>query len=127
MQEKKTLTKAEQQVMSVLWDLSEGGGFIADVLERYPDPKPAYTTLSTFLKILTNKGFVTSRLVGKMLWFTPTISREEYAQQQLTHIKDDFFGGSVTSLISFYAQQEQLSPKQIEELIDIISHSKSAE
>lgn len=108
--------------MTILWDLPEGGGFVADVRERYPEPQPAYTTLATFLKILTTKGFTQSRTVGKMLWYTPTISREEYARQQLTHIRDDFFGGSVTSLISFYARQEQLSHNQVEELINIISH-----
>ena len=67
MKEKKFLTKAEHQVMLILWGLKEKGGFTNDILRGYEEPKPAYTTLATFLKILSNKGFVKSSKVGSML------------------------------------------------------------
>lgn len=87
---RKNLTKSEFQVMEHLWKMPAGGGFIGEILADYPDPKPAYTTLATFLKILATKGFVKSRLVGKMLWYTPLLTREEYIEQFLTHVKDTF-------------------------------------
>lgn len=98
---RKNLTKSEFQVMEHLWNMPAGGGFIGEILADYPDPKPAYTTLATFLKILATKGFVKSRLVGKMLWYTPLLTREEYIEQFLTHVKDTFFSGSFSSLVSF--------------------------
>lgn len=111
--------------MDVLWNLPEQGGFINDILNRYPDPKPAYTTISTFLKILTDKGFVQSKKVGKMLWFTPTLSRESYTASYMKDIKETFFGGSLLSLVSFFAEKEDLSHDEIDELMSIIRKKKS--
>ena len=76
MKNHKQLTKSEFQVMDILWNLPEQSGFTSDILKEYPEPKPAYTTLATFLKILKEKDFVRSESVGKMLRYTPTISRE---------------------------------------------------
>ena len=75
-----TLTKGEMQVMNVLWDL-EKGACVNDILEHYPEPKPAYTTIATFLKILTQKGFVESKKgQGKQFVYTPLITKEKYRQ-----------------------------------------------
>ena len=80
MKEKKAarqLTKAETQVMNILWALPEQQGFIQDIIERYPDPKPAYTTILTFMKILTEKGFVKPEKKGKANLFSPLVSKDE--------------------------------------------------
>lgn len=117
---RKNLTKSEFQVMEHLWKMPAGGGFIGEILADYPDPKPAYTTLATFLKILATKGFVKSRLVSKMLWYTPLLTREEYIEQFLTHVKDTFFSGSFSSLVSFFAHRENLGEDEINEILSII-------
>ena len=115
-----TLTKAEMQVMNALWDMPDGG-CIHDIIEKYPEPKPAYTTVSTFLKILLNKGFVDYRkLSGKTHTYYPLISREAYTGQVMKDVKDSFFGGSGSSMVKFFAQNEKLSEADIKELLEII-------
>ena len=120
-----TLTKAEMQVMNALWDMSEGG-CIHDIIEKYPEPKPAYTTISTFLKILLNKGFVDYRkLSGKTHTYYPLISREAYTSQVMKDVKDSFFGGSGSSMVKFFAQNEKLSENDIKELLEIIQGNEN--
>lgn len=115
-----TLTKAEMQVMNALWELPEGG-CIHDIIARYPEPKPAYTTISTFLKILLNKGFVDFRkLTGKTHTYYPLVSKEQYTNQVMSEVKDSFFGGSGSSLVKFFVEKEQLSEDEIKELLEII-------
>ncbi len=117
-----TLTKSEIQVMNALWDMPDGG-CIHDVIARYPDPKPAYTTISTFLKILLNKGFVEFRkLSGKTHTYYPLISREQYTDHVMNDVKESFFGGSGSSLVKFFVEKEQMSEKEIEELVEIIKN-----
>lgn len=118
-----TLTKSEIQVMNALWDMPDGG-CIHDIIARYPAPKPAYTTISTFLKILLNKGFVEFRkLSGKTHTYYPLVSREQYTDHVMNDVKESFFGGSSSSLVKFFVEKEQMSDKEIEELIDIIKNS----
>lgn len=119
---KKQLTRAEQQVMNALWSLSQEGANSAEIMERMPEPKPALTTLLTFLKILKEKGYVLTEKVGKALRFTPAVSREQYTRQYMTEVKNTFFGGSVTSLVSFFAKEEQMSDEEIDELVRIIKN-----
>ena len=118
-----TLTKAEIQVMNALWEMPDGG-CIHDIIAHYPDPKPAYTTVSTFLKILLNKGYVEFRkLSGKTHTYYPLISKENYTNQVMTDVKESFFGGSGSSLVKFFVEQEKLSESEIKELIEIIKES----
>ena len=120
-----TLTKAEMQVISALWDMPNGG-CIHDIIEKYPEPKPAYTTISTFLKILLNKGFVDYRkLSGKTHTYYPLISREAYTGQVMKDVKESFFGGSGSSMVKFFAQNEQLSENDIKELLEIIKANEN--
>ncbi|MBR5813003.1 MAG: BlaI/MecI/CopY family transcriptional regulator [Bacteroidaceae bacterium] len=118
-----TLTKAEIQVMNALWEMPEGG-CIHDIIAHYPDPKPAYTTVSTFLKILLNKGFVEFRkLSGKTHTYYPLMSKEEYTNMVMKDVKESFFGGSGSSLVKFFVEKEKLSESEIKELIEIIKES----
>ena len=119
-----TLTKSEMQVMNVLWDLDRGA-CVNDILAQYPDPKPAYTTIATFLKILTQKGFVEHKKgTGKLLIYSPLITREKYRRQVMEEVKDDFFGNSFKSMFSFFVREEHLTAEEIQELIDQIKEEE---
>ena len=119
-----TLTKSEMQVMNILWDLDRGA-CVNDILAKYPDPKPAYTTIATFLKILTQKGFVEHKKgSGKLLIYSPLITREKYRRQVMEEVKDDFFGNSFKSMFSFFVREEHLTAEEIQELIEQIKEEE---
>lgn len=124
MKNNKSLTKSEFQVMDILWSLPEQSGFTNDILNAYPDPKPAYTTLATFLKILKEKGFVQSENVGKMLRYTAVVKRDEYTRSFMKDVKNTFFGGSLLSFVSFFAKEENLGQEEIDQIIRIIKKGK---
>ena len=86
MKEKKQLTKAETQVMNILWSLPESKGYSSEIMEKFPEPKPALTTLLTFLKILKDKGFVSSEKHGKVQLFSTNISKEEYTRAYMKEV-----------------------------------------
>ena len=115
-----TLTQGEMPVMNVLWDL-EKGACVNDILEHYPEPMPAYTTIATFLKILTQKGFVEHKKgTGKLLIYTPLITKEKYRRQVMEEVKDDFFGNSFKSMFSFFVKEEHISADDIKELLKLM-------
>lgn len=115
-----TLTKSEMQVMNLLWEMPLGAS-VHQILEHYPEPKPAYTTVSTFLKILHCKQFVTiGKGQGKQQIFFPAVTRQEYTRRVMNEVKENFFDGSASSLVRFFVQEEELSPEEIRELLDLI-------
>jgi len=117
-----TLTKAEMEIMNILWDLGEPAS-VREVIEKYPDPKPAYTTTATFLTILTKKCFVKQERKeneGKSFFYSPLISREDYTRKVMTDVKDSFFGGSAKSLVNFFCREEKLSVDEIRELLKMV-------
>ena len=124
MKEKKQLTKAETQVMNILWSLPESKGYSSEIMEKFPEPKPALTTLLTFLKILKDKGFVSSEKHGKAQLFSTNISKEEYTRAYMKEVKNTFFGGSFASLVSFFAKDEQLSDEEVSEIMVILKNRK---
>ncbi|SFB72377.1 Predicted transcriptional regulator [Xylanibacter ruminicola] len=124
-EKKKQLTKAETQVMNILWSLPEQQGFIQDIIDRYPEPKPAYTTILTFMKILTDKGFVKPEKVGKANRFSPLVSKDDYTYSFISDVKDTFFDGSFTSLVSFFAKKEQYTDEELAELKDLMTKIES--
>lgn len=112
-----TLTKAELQVMEVLWSVGKACD-VHEVVERYAEPRPAYTTISTFMKILSTKGFVDFKKgQGKQHLYFPLISKSEYTSQVMRDVKNSFFGGSVSSFLSFFLKEENLSREELEELL----------
>jgi BlaI family transcriptional regulator, penicillinase repressor len=115
----KELTKVELQLMNILWDKEEA--YVNDILEELPEPKPAYNTVSTFMRILVAKEFVGFKAIGKGHKYYPLVSRESYMDFFLSGVKNTFFSGSLKSMISFFAQKEKLSRKEIEELIAMIN------
>lgn len=120
-----TLTRAEMEIMSILWDSADSMTTHA-IIEKYPEPKPAYSTIATFLKILTTKEFVGSKKKEreKTFLFHPLITREDYMKRTMKDVKNTFFGGSLKSLVSFFAKEEDMSDDDINEILDIINRSK---
>ena len=112
------LTRAELQVMNILWDIRKGT--VAEVLEHYPEPRPAYNTVLTFLRILKEQGFVTSEAAGKQHRFYPVILRGEYTRNYMRNVKDSLFRGSATDLVNFFVKEENLSAEEIDELIALL-------
>lgn len=119
-----TLTRVEMEIMNRLWAVENGSASVRELLDMYPEPKPAYTTIGTYMKILTQKGFVKPEKHaddGKTYFFRPLITQEEYRRRVMKDVKDTLFGGSVKSLVSFFVQEEKLDDEEIQELLQMIS------
>ena len=112
--QQKTLTKGEMQVMNILWDMQRGA-CVADIQRQFPEPQPAYTTIATFLKIMEQKGFVEKRKggSGKTFVYSPLLTRERYRRLVMDDVKNTFFGGSVKSLVSFFAEEDELTQEDV--------------
>ncbi len=110
--------------MSIIWDL--GKSVCAwDVLERCPEPKPAYTTVATYLKVLFEKGYLTyhkEKGQGKTHRYVPLVTRAEYTRRTMQEVKTSFFGGSLKSMLSYFVKEENLSAEEIKELLEIVEH-----
>ncbi|SHF96359.1 Predicted transcriptional regulator [Mariniphaga anaerophila] len=113
----KTLTKAEEQIMHILWDLKEG--VVKDVVEEFEEPRPAYTTVATVLKVLENKGFVSCRKIGNTNLFFPSVTKNEYARFQFGSLLKDYFNGSFPKLATFFARENNLDITELEEMLKI--------
>ena len=123
MKEMKELTKAEDQVMQILWKLEHA--FVKDIVEEIPDPKPAYNTVSTIVRILETKGFVDHKAYGKTHEYFPLISKEKYTKFYLNNLLKGYFNGSFQNLVSFFAKENKLDIKSIEKLLEEIKSQKS--
>ena len=125
MNEKKTLkplTRAEMDVMNVLWDASHALT-INEIVDGYAEPKPAYTTVATFLKILEAKGYVEHKRkeeTGRTFYYSPMLSREKYIVHVVNDVKDTLFGSSTKSFCSFLIQNEELTDEELKEIMELI-------
>lgn len=115
---KKELTKAEEQIMRYLWMIEKG--FVKDIIEQFPEPKPAYTTVTTIIRILVRKGFIGYHQYGKTNEYYPLISKSMYVDNHLKEIVKKYFNGSVAKLASFFAQNDDVSISELEELNKLI-------
>ena len=111
----KELTRAEEQIMHVLWAL--GRGYVKDIIERLPAPKPAYNTVSTIVRILEKKGFVGHEAFGKTHLYHPIVAKEDYTQAFLKHFLKGYFGDSYQELVSFFARDRNLSVSELEDIL----------
>jgi predicted transcriptional regulator len=109
------LTKAEEQVMQILWKI--GKGFVKDILDQFPEPKPAYNTVSTMVRILEKKGFIGYTAYGKTHEYYPLIEKAAYTRFYFKNFLGSYFGGSFSSLVSFFAKEDKLDLKELEELM----------
>jgi BlaI family penicillinase repressor len=111
----KELTRAEEQIMQVLWDL--GRGFVRDVIDRLPEPKPAYNTVSTIVRILERKGFVGHEAFGKTHRYFPLTSKEDYTKEYLRSFVRNYFDDSYQDLVSFFARDEDMDLADLEDIL----------
>jgi len=112
----KELTKAEDQVMQILWKLEKA--VVKDIIELMPKPKPAYNTISTIVRILETKGFVDHKAYGKTHEYYPIIAKEKYTKFYLNNMIKGYFGGSFQNLVSFFAQDNKLDAQDIDALVN---------
>jgi BlaI family transcriptional regulator, penicillinase repressor len=112
------LTRAEEQVMQVLWKIRKG--FVKDILEYFDEPKPAYNTISTIVRILQDKGFVSHKAYGRSHEYFPVVSKDEYSRSHLKTFVKDYFSNSFEKMVSFFASEKGISVKEMEEIMKIM-------
>ena len=120
--EKKRLTPAEEEIMLVLWKIEKG--IIKDILKEFPNPKPAYNTIATVLRVMENKGFVAHDEVGVFYLFYPIITKDAYAKSQAKSLIKAYFESSLLKLTSAFAKEENLSLADIEKINMIFTAAK---
>ncbi len=122
MKDLKELTKAEDQVMQILWTLQKG--FVKDIIEAMPQPKPAYNTVSTIIRILETKGFVDHKAYGKTHEYFPVVSKDRYTKFYLNNLIRGYFGGSFQNLVSFFAKENKMDAQDVEKLLEELKNQK---
>jgi len=115
----KQLTKAEEDIMQILWDLGEGN--VASIIEELPEPKPAYNTVSTIVRILESKGFVDYRKEGRGHIYFTKVKKTEYSNQSINKLVDGYFQGSFKSMVSFFMKKNEISIKELEGILKDIN------
>lgn len=106
------ITKAQEDILKVMWDLNEGA--IADVLDRLPEPKPAYTTVATVIKVLEKKGYLAHKTFGKTNVYYPVVSKSEYTKSVLRSTITGLFNGSVNQLVSHFVKDKDVDLQELE-------------
>ena len=112
------LTKTEEEVMHHLWEVERGT--VSDLLERFPEPRPPHSTISSVVRILEKKGFVGHKAYGKTYEYFPLIDREAYGRSSLGDLLQNYFGGSVSRLVSHLATSEKLNKQELDELVKLL-------
>jgi BlaI family penicillinase repressor len=117
-----TLTKAEEQIMQILWEEKEG--FVKDLLPHFPEPKPAYNTVSTIIRILEKKGFADHHSFGKSHQYYPLVSREQYRNERFSSLMNDYFNNSMKQVLSHFGKSGSLNMKEADEIIQLMEEIK---
>ncbi|PQB03462.1 BlaI/MecI/CopY family transcriptional regulator [Aureitalea marina] len=120
----KSLTKAEEEIMQILWEIQEGN--VATMIEHYPEPRPAYNTVSTIVRILESKGFVGYRKEGRGHIYHPLIGKQEYSNQSISKLVDGYFQGSFNSMVSFFVKKNDISTKELEAILKEINKTEES-
>ena len=119
----KQLTKAEEQLMQVLWDLEEAS--VKEIIEQLPKPKPAYNTVSTIIRILETKDFVGHKAKGRGYIYFPLIKKADYSNKSLHKIVDGYFEGSFKSMVSFFVKKNDVDMNELESTLQQINDKKT--
>jgi len=119
----KELTKAEEHVMQLLWQLNEA--MVKEIIEQMPEPKPAYNTVSTVVRVLEGKGFIDHKAYGNSYVYFPLISEAQYKKFTLDKMMSNYFSNSYESLVSFIANEKKLDIQQLDELSKLIEDLKN--
>jgi BlaI family transcriptional regulator, penicillinase repressor len=118
----KKLTKKEEDAMKILWKARKG--FIKELIELHPEPKPLYTTFSSVIRILEEKGYVDHKAYGKNHEYYPLVKKEEYRKTFMKDVVNDYFGSSYKNVVSFFVNEKKLSADDLKKLIEIIEKGK---
>jgi predicted transcriptional regulator len=110
------LTKAEEQIMQILWDMEEG--LVKDIRDRFPEPRPSRNTVSTVVRILEKKNFVSHKAYGNVYVYFPLVTKEEYSKNQLFGLMENYFGNSFPAMASFFAREKDLSIRELDSLLE---------
>ncbi|WP_129716648.1 BlaI/MecI/CopY family transcriptional regulator [Pedobacter sp. SYP-B3415] len=117
------LTKAEEQIMLILWEIGEA--LVKDILERLPEPRPAYNTVSTVVRVLEGKGFIDHKAVGNTHIYFPLISEAKYKHFAFDKVMNNYFENSYESLVSFLVKEKNLNPEELDDLIRLAEQLKN--
>lgn len=109
------LTKLEEEIMLIIWDLKQA--FVKDIIEKMPEPKPHYNTISTIVRILVDKKMLHFEVFGKTHRYYPLVDRERYKKSQLKPLVKKYFNNSAKQMVSFFINENNLSITELEELI----------
>ena len=118
----KQLTKAEEQFMQVLWNLGEAS--VKEIIEQLPNPKPAYNTVSTIIRILETKEFVSHKPKGRGYVYFPIVAKDVYSNQTLHKVMDGYFDGSFKSMVSFFVKKNDMDITELETILKEINKKK---
>jgi predicted transcriptional regulator len=114
------LTRAEEQIMQILWDLEKG--LVRDVIDKLPDPKPAYNTVSTVIRILEKKGFIDHKAYGTTYEYFPLINKEDYTRVNFSYLMKNYFNNSFPEMAAFFARENNLSLEELQDMIKITEY-----
>lgn len=114
------LTRAEEEIMQILWKIKRG--FVKEILEHFDEPKPAYNTISTIVRILQDKGFVSHKAFGRTHEYFAVVSKEEYSRMHLMAFVKDYFSNSFQKMVSFFAKEKGITIKEMEEIKKIMEN-----
>ena len=114
------LTPAELEIMQILWDRESA--FVNDILAELPDPKPAYNTVSTIVRILEQKGYLAHKAYGRSHEYYPIIDRESYTKDFMVNVLNNFFGGSASRMVSFLSSNESISLEETDEILKLLQN-----
>ncbi len=117
-----TLTKAEERIMQILWDIDQG--FIKDIQEHFPDPKPPYNTISTIVRVLVKKKIVSYKSYGGSHQYYPLISREKYRSEQMNRLMRNYFGNSLKEVVNFFSEKKDLDVNELDEALKMLEDLK---
>ncbi len=120
----KELTKAEEQVMQLLWEKEEA--FVKELVEAFDKPRPAYNTVSTIIRILETKGFVAHEAFGKTHRYYPLIKKEVYTKHKLGNLVSDYFNGSFSNMVSFFTGNKKVSAKELDDILTHLNNLKKS-
>lgn len=121
----KKLTRKEEEAMKILWKAKKG--FIKDLIDLHPDPKPLYTTFSSIVRGLEDKGYIGHKAYGKNHEYYPLIKKEEYRKIFMKEIVSEYFGSSYKNVVSFFVNEKKLSTDDLKKIIELIEKGKKNE
>lgn len=117
-----TLTKAEERIMKILWNIEKG--FVNDILEHFPDPKPPYNSVSTIVRVLVKKDIVSFKKYGNTYEYYPLISKEEYRKGQMSKLLKDYYNNSLKQVVNFFSENKNLDVDEVNEVMNMLDELK---